>query len=274
MAAYLILVVLGYLGICFYLAGQYISPLRWRGERPPEFAEVEVSGAPTWVSPELVAGNPRKGIFVLCHGYGGSRNSWRTLALRLQQDGYAVIVPALPAHDANPDPTCGFGRKEAEVVLACYSWAKAQSSSHPSKVIGVGVSMGGAAVWLASERGAEFDAIVSDSAFAQFDEATENWFRSLFWGANVVLSPVRKIAQFKTGLDPASIRPIDAARHWKGKPSLILHGDRDRRIPLQDAKRLAEASGGNLWIVPNCGHAEASSVALEEYAHRVDGLCP
>ena len=75
-----------------------------------------------------------------------------------------------------------------------------------------------------------------------------------------------------TGIDPASIRPIDAAAKWKGKPALVIHGDGDKLIPRGNADRLAQAAGAPLWIVPHCGHAEASSEAREEYIERLEAL--
>ena len=272
MIAYSLTTLVFYLAICVYLANHYVSPSRWTSATPPELRDAKVGETPVWASPQLLESKPVKGVFVLAHGYGGSRTSWRTEAIRLTKDGYGVVVPAMPGHDASPDKTCGFGTKESKIVAECARWARARLEGRPEKIVAVGVSMGGAGVWLASAQEPTIDAVVTDSAFAQFDEATNDWFRRLFPGAVFVLAPVRWMAQAMTGIDPASIRPIDAAAKWKGKPALVIHGDSDKLIPRSNAARLAEASGSPIWIVPHCGHAEASSEAREEYIQRLESI--
>lgn len=273
MLGYVLLVIGFYAGICFFLASQYVAPSRVPSIRPPELGEASIEGVPSWVSPQLLDGRAVKGLFVLAHGYGGARASWRDLAVRLTKDGYGVVVPSMPGHDENPDPACGFGTKESRLVSACVRWADAKIAPSPKvKIVAVGVSMGGAAVWLASAEEPRINAVISEGAFAQCDEATDDWFRALFPGANFLLAPVRWIAQIRTGIDPKSIRPIDAAAKWKGRPALVIHGDSDRLIPRSNADRLASASGAELWIVPNCAHAQACGVALDDYVKRLERM--
>jgi pimeloyl-ACP methyl ester carboxylesterase len=37
---------------------------------------------------------------------------------------------------------------------------------------------------------------------------------------------------------------------------LVIHGERDRLFNVSNADELSKASGANLWIVPEKGHAQ------------------
>ena len=54
----------------------------------------------------------------------------------------------------------------------------------------------------------------------------------------------------------AHLDPLDAARHVAPRPWLLVHGSADDVVPVEDARRLADAAGGNveLRIVANGPH--------------------
>ena len=54
----------------------------------------------------------------------------------------------------------------------------------------------------------------------------------------------------------ANLDPVDAARHVAPRPWLLVHGSADDVVPVDDARRLADAAGGNveLRIVANGPH--------------------
>jgi pimeloyl-ACP methyl ester carboxylesterase len=266
-----------YLGGCFLLAKYYLSPKRIVAAMPSD-AEAILIAAPThpvpaWVSPRLANGSEDRGrvIFVLVHGYGGSRACWGDVFQVLAARGYEVIAPAMPGHDENPDPTSGFGVKEAEAVLLATRWARSRyPDQDPPKVVLVGVSMGGAACWLASARHPElFDAVVTEGAFARLDEAVDQWFSLLMPGGRIALAPVQAMARQMSGIDPKTVNPVDAAQHWRGKPSLVIQASEDRLILGSHAERLAEAAGCELWLVPEARHAGCYTVQAEEYVDRL-----
>ena len=187
----------------------------------------------------------------------------------LQKAGIDAVAPAMPGQDANPDPTVGFGAKEAQTILDCAAWARSKGAK---KVVGLGVSLGGASTWLAGERDPKaLDGIVSDASFAQFDEAMNRLFayRLPFPGGATLLHPVVWIAKAMSGIDPYKIRPVDSARKWRGRPALVIQGDQDQLVVPTNGTRLAEAAECELWLVPGANHAEDYSTAPQEYARRV-----
>jgi pimeloyl-ACP methyl ester carboxylesterase len=269
------LVVVGYGLICFLTAVFYVAPPRFRAHCPPELAETMIGDAPAWVSPALLNREPVKGIFLFAHGYGSgsSRRVWAKMAVAFTQEGYGIVAPAMPAHDANRDRISGFGTKESQIVRNCVLWVTERiCADQRPPIVAVGLSMGGAACWLAAAQELRIDGVVSEGAFAEFDEASDYWVDAFIPGIRWLFWPAKWMAIQMTHLDPKSIRPVDAAAARRGIPALVLHGERDRMIPRSHAERLAMVSGANLWIVPNAGHDTTQKVAYDEYRARIQAV--
>ena len=113
--------------------------------------------------------------------------------------------------------------------------------------------------------------MVSDASFAQFYEAMDRLFsyKLPFPGGATILRPVVWFARAISGIDPAKIRPIDAAAKWRGRPALVIQGDADTFIVPSNGRRLAEAAGCPLWLVPGANHAEDYATDPKGYARRV-----
>ena len=260
---------LAYFGFCAVAAYGYLHPKREVYAAPETVVEAKVGTIPVWATPDLDAGKPSRVVLVLAHGYGGTRATWIGLLKSLRKAGIDAVAPAMPGQDASPDPTVGFGKKEARTILDCAAWAREQGAK---KVVGVGISLGGGATWLASElEPTALDGVITDASFARFDEAMERLFsyRLPFPGGALLLRPVVWFARAMSGIDPYAFRPIDSAAKWRGKPALVIQGDADQLVLPGNGRRLADASGGTLWLVPGANHAEDYSTDPEGYARRV-----
>lgn len=259
---------LAYGAVCYYLASQYVRPgIANEGPLPAGFTTEK----DLWVSDHL---SDKKAVFVLAHGYGGTQSGWSQLAVELTARGYGVVIPAFPGHDDKTGETCGFGIKESQIVVDTVAWIRQQSKiqNQKPKIILLGVSMGGAACWLATEKDPTIDAIVTEGCFARLQPATDRWFNRKAPGASVYLRPVIWFASNLSGVNPADINPIEAAKKWKGKPCLVIHGENDNLFAAQDGMALAEASGTDLWIVPGASHAHCAEAAPQEYLKRITAL--
>src|SRR5471030_2753965 len=161
--------------MCAWLAHAYLHPSRPKTVlRPTSLKEVFIPSSkgtvPSWATPALAAGRGKPIVFVLAHGYGGDRSFWTSQMLDLKAKGFESVAPSMPGQDASPDETVGFGPSEAKVVLDTVKWVRGQYKM-PPKIVLWGVSMGGAAVWLASEQDPTVDAVISEGAYSRFDEA-------------------------------------------------------------------------------------------------------
>ena len=257
----LVTLIIVYFSGCWVLSGRYISPRRSVPEKPSYVESVLINGShgkvPLWSSPRLaLKKDPKPVVFVCAHGYGGDRHHWLGLFSDLPSKGFEVVAPAMPAHDENPDSECGFGVKEAKTLLDTVTWVRSQYDQSP-KIILVGVSMGGAACWLASAQDPTISAVVTEAAFADLETATTSYFDHALPLGRYVLLPVKWMAQWRSGINPANVRPVDCAAIWKGKPALVIHDEEDSLFDKSNAERLSKAAGCRLWVVAGAEHAQA-----------------
>ncbi|AIE87825.1 alpha/beta hydrolase [Fimbriimonas ginsengisoli] len=272
MTAYLAVFVAGYAGICYFLARSYLMPGRHIPVMGKGLSEVGIPWPghkedPAWCTPGLTNGHASKVVFVFAHGYGGDRGSWSEVMPALLKHGIDSVAPAMPGQDASPQPEVGFGIKEAATLNRTAAWVRGQNPE--AKIIYAGVSMGGAAAWLASANDPGAAGVVTEGAYARFDETITTWFERKATGASVYLRPVVWIASAMAGLRPSEVVPMNAASKWKGKPSLVIQGGDDQLIARSHADRLVEASGGKLWVVDGAPHAGCFETRREEYISRL-----
>ncbi len=263
-----------YLLLCTYLAYKYVHPHREVSMTPNWVRDITIPGShaqiPVWASPGLALKHGKPVVFVLAYGYGGTRESWASVMADLTKHGFESVAPCMPGQEVSLEQTVGFGRYEARTILDTVKWVRGQYSA-PPKIILLGVSMGGAASWLASEQDPTIDAVVTEGAYAQFDEAMNNWLSQKMPGSPVYLKPMIWIASAMAKINPSEIIPSNSAAKWH-KPALVIQGSDDKLIPMEHAERLAKAANCPLWIVPNASHAQCFAVASKEYIKRLSAI--
>lgn len=264
----------GYVFFCYNLAKGYLSPIREIPPLPDGFAEKKVPTRfgpnPTWS-----AGDPEQAntAYILVHGYGGNREYWTEIAKELEQRGNYVLIPAMPGQDASPAPKVGFGIYEADVILDTVKAVRTLKDA-PSKVVVVGVSMGGSATWIAAQKSLKpgepkIDAVVTDGAYAVFREAMDSFFNRKLPGGSFLLRPVVWFAESMSDVKSEAVKPVDAAASWKGRPALVIQGQADTLIVPSHGDRLSKAAGCRQWKIPNAVHAESFEADRNGY---IEGL--
>lgn len=261
---------IAYFALCWVLASQYLSPPRHHAAVIPQFMDdvvVKTRGGdnPTWVTKNFASATT---VYVLAFGNGGIRGSFTSLALDLNKHGDAVVIPCMPGQDASPEPTIGFGNAEARTIEDTVAWVRASRPDRP-KVILLGVSMGGAASWIAAGMSLAVDGIVSESAYAHLVVTVSQFFNRAIPGGNLLFRPVVWIAQWRSGLRVADINPAVQAAHWKGKPALIIHAGDDNLVSLDQGDELAAATGGEHWVVSGAAHAGCYEHDPKAYVERL-----
>ena len=261
----------GYLLVCLGLAKLYVSPIRSHPPKLANFKRITMQdGEPIWISPGLQAGIPKsQTLYVMTHGLGGNPGHYSGIAKDLVRRGYDVILTELPAHGDSPDSDCTFGEKESDIIVEATKWAGAKYKQRPRTIL-VGVSLGGSASWLATEKAPQlFDAIVTECAFARLTDVTNNWFDRRFPEGHIIFKPVIFFASKLSGVDPSRINPIEAAQKWRGKPALVIECGSDDLMKPSYEEDLAHASGAKLWVIPNAGHAQGCFAAPKEYEQKL-----
>jgi pimeloyl-ACP methyl ester carboxylesterase len=194
---------------------------------------------------------------VFGHGFTGSQRNRRVVELvnALVDRGFAVYTADFRGHGASAGRST-FGEREVYDLEAVVAVARPR---HP-RVVTVGASMGAFVALRHVGLGGSVDAVVaiSSPAFATIPKLPR---------ARVLARLVRSargrrlLARHGTRVDafaPVSMPPIELASAIVA-PVAIVHGGRDRYVPLSDATALHERlrSPRRLVVLPDFGHGEA-----------------
>ena len=144
-------------------------------------------------------------------------------------------------------------------------------------VFGLGHSLGASSLIHGLALGADLRRVVADSPganvptryslLAERHGAPLSLTRSLLW---LFIEPALWNAHVRYGLDLDQISPVDWIRSVR-TPVLLVHGDRDSFIPIEEARRIRDANPPHvrMWEVAGAGHVGAASLHPDEYQRRV-----
>ena len=182
--------------------------------------------------------------------------------------GYAVLQPNFRGSAGYGDRfmSAGFeqwGLKMQDDLIDGLDWAIGAGHADQDRVCIVGGSYGGYAALVAAYKTPErFRCAVSFAGVSSLDELAKRWFSRSFGHLAV--------ARVQTGASRDENSPLLHADKF-GIPVLLVHGDVDRRVPVEHSRMLAEAleaAGKEFTYIeqPNSNH----HLSLE--AHRVQFL--
>lgn len=209
-------------------------------------AEVGRGGAwvHAWVQepPGLTSDSP---VALFFHGNGENLETMRRAGLfeELRALGVLVLAADYPGYGRSP------GKPREEGVLAtgdaAFRWAQ---SHHPERpLVLVGWSLGAAvAIETAARHPGETAGLVVMSSWTSLPEVARVHFPGFLvrWGVQERYDS-RGAAHRLAG---------------RGVPALVIHGERDRIVPAEQGRRIAEALSGSAaapvrWVaVPGVGH--------------------
>lgn len=250
-----------YLGASWSVAKRIVSPRPGMPARPSSLTtEALADGSTMWVQE---SGAQPKAAFVFVHGLAGNMEHWVGAMSSLAKQGYASVTIAMPGHDDSPHEKVGFGPLESKVVILASQAARKRWPG--TKIVLVGVSLGGSACWLAVAKDPTCaDGVVTESAFARLDPAVDGWFsRRLGSVGPIVFAPTRWIATGMAGVNPSAVNPVEGARAFKG-PCAVLHAEDDKVIARFHGEELAKAARVPLQILPDCSHAQGYGTCPEQ----------
>lgn len=271
--ATLVTLVISVLTACAVAVRGMTSPARAVVGEPPAGIGAAAVAIPTGSGPPLAgwyaAGRPGHGAVLLLHGIRSDRRALASRMAMLARSGLAVLAIDFRAHGESAGRAITLGHLEAQDVAAALTWLRAAA---PGERIGaIGISMGGAALLLASRK-ERVDAMVLESVFPDIRDAIANRMVSVL-GTRLgpALTPLfTAIGMGLTGLHPSWLRPIEALAAYGG-PVLILGGTLDRATPPSETRALHAAAPGpkTLWLVEGAGHVDLAAAAGSDYEERV-----
>ena len=119
----------------------------------------------------------------------------------------------------------------------------------------------------------EIRAVGADGGYADLPALIGNRWGALARLALVFALPGWWLAQRFAGSELRDARPVRWMRKVDGQKVLVIHGDRDRVVPVQDAYALwAARPECDLWIVRGARHGGCYAQNPERYLERVVGF--
>lgn len=222
--------------------------------------EIEV-----WRIPKAQA----KGVVLLFHGYGGSKDSMLEPAKEYQGFGYETWLVDFHGSGGSGGKTTSLGWHEAQDVEAVFARARREFSE--SKIICHGSSMGAVAVLRAAHLGEiKPAALVLECPFNRMLDTVKNRFRLMKLPAFPLAHCLVFWGGLQQGFNAFSHNPevyVSQARC----PMLILHGEKDTRATLPQVRQIASRAGTycELKTFPNLGHESFVFAEREEWRRAV-----
>jgi fermentation-respiration switch protein FrsA (DUF1100 family) len=205
-----------------------------------------------WIPCEATGAAVGSGRTVLvCHGLGANKLNQLHVARRFRRMGYNVLTFDFRAHGASGGQFSSFGDLERRDVLAAVRWLKTNRPREARRIVGVGASLGAAAlIAAASQEGSneagEIDAIVVYATYADFGRLTAEVADARFpWPANWLARwGGVPLASVHAGADLGGFAPVRMVGRVAPRPVMIVHGRGDELIPIGHGRALFEAAGG------------------------------
>lgn len=202
------------------------------------------------------------------HGVRANRLSMLDRARFLSHADYSVLLFDFQAHGESTGEHITFGYLESMDAQAAVRFLRANA---PHEKIGViGVSLGGAAVLLASPA-LDVNATVLEMVYPTINQAISNRLTMRLGGWAGSLTPLLSWQlKPRLGIDAEVLRPIDHI----GKislPILLIAGAEDQHTTLEESRRMFDAANEpkELWVVNGARHVDLYPVAKREYEQHV-----
>ena len=214
-----------------------------------------------------------RGNLVILHGKDSAKEVYLEYLQHLAPFGYNVLLYDARAHGRSGGEFTTFGYHERHDVHLAVARLRYLGGQHlPTGVFGH--SMGGAvALQAMAATASDVDFGIVESTFADLGEITHHYARSLTglplprWSVDLLLDRAEKTALFKH----RDVSPLTCAA-LVTQPVLIVHGERDLSIDVDNGRRLYAALASaqkELYIVPGAGHDNVDEVGGDGYWWRL-----
>jgi uncharacterized protein len=204
----------------------------------------------------------------VCHGHGGSKLTSLWVAADLYPR-FNVLLLDLRGHGQSDGNRTTMGYLERLDIVGAARWLDQRLGEQPIGVLGI--SMGAATAILAAAETERIGAIAADSPFARL----RNPVRAAICqrGYPRAVSPL--LAWSVCAVANLHMKgfadPIEVVDRIAPRPLLIIHGEADTLIPVDNAQALFARAGEpkELWVVPEVAHARVAEVEPAAYAERI-----
>jgi len=210
-------------------------------------------------------------IFLICHGFKRSKEYVTGFLDMFPQD--SIFFIDFRGHGQSAGDRVSLGLSEYLDVVAAVDYIKKNISS-TMPLFGLGISMGGSAVLRAAAAGADFDAIISDSAPSSFKDTVTCILQS----TRRIPYPIGWLALTWYEFIMQESISRSCYKNYAAKikcPVLIMHDERDYLIDFKHAEKIFGSLGSScklLWVASGTRHGKMHKQIPSQYKKVVDGF--
>ncbi|CAH0999726.1 2-succinyl-6-hydroxy-2, 4-cyclohexadiene-1-carboxylate synthase [Neolewinella maritima] len=214
---------------------------------------------------------PARGNLVILHGKDSAKEVYLEYLPQLAPFGYNVLLFDARAHGRSGGQFTSFGFHEWQDVVQAVRKLRYLGGDLPTGVFGH--SMGGAVALRALASSDEIDFGVVESAFTHLGQIINLYARRLTGLplprqlTDTVLDHSERLARYVH----REVHPLEDARAVQ-QPTLIIHGEQDQRIDVDNGRQLYAALGSQvkeLYIIPGAGHDNITEIGDDGYWWRL-----
>jgi len=221
----------------------------------------------------IKAPNNRQTI-IFAHGYGKNRLQEDVPLLPIVQalvnKGYNVLMFDFRNSGESAGKLTSLGQYEVRDLLGAVDFVRSRQDLS-QKIVLFGFSMGAAVAIMAGAQELTVAAVIADSPFADLKSyLTEN----LSLWTNLPPRPFNQTVlittSLLTGINVDGVCPLKEIKNLGGRPLLLIHGEADTDIPVENSKLLQkEYPRANLVLIPGAKHVQAFKTDGKRYLREV-----
>ena len=190
---------------------------------------------------------------IIAHGLSANKSNFLGTVEMWHELGYNALIFDFRGHGMSEGHTVTFGYEERRDVIAAAKYLLKDKKFISEKIIGYGVSFGGAAMIQAAKEMPIFHKLIIDSSFANLGDMAD----MIVDGQVVVPSFCRKLfkeiglffVRLDLGFDIREKSPENAIGDLAGIPILLIHGKGDPMISWHQTERLYERAKNPKQVV-------------------------
>ena len=208
----------------------------------------------------LPAADASRTIIIL-HGWGSNAEQMLPLAQPLHRAGLNVLLFDARNHGASDGDNFSSLPRFAEDLASAIAWLQRAHPSRSAQIAVLGHSVGAGAALFEATRNPHIGAVISIGAFADPAQLTERYLARLHL-PRFVVELTKRYVEWVIGYRFTTIAPVNSIRRVPC-PVLLVHGDQDLTVPIEDAKRIAAAADRarvRLFVIAGAGHDSVDKI--------------